>query len=241
MSRLTAHQGFLNHGISVPDRSFGKPELPGWLLALPGVSTVVDRLGPAEFRRRLIHMSPALMPMVLPFVPHRDVWGPLLLGVLASVTILGLIIALQFGSQVKRTAQEKWHLSVLGYVIPVIAAVIFFPGQGELALMTLEIIALGDGSATVGGLLLGGRKLPWNAKKTFSGLFCFVIFGTLASTLIYCGEARPAVPVLTALLVCVVTATAAAIVESLPIKSHDNLRVGLTAITVGSLMTSLLV
>jgi dolichol kinase len=240
MSRLSTHQSFLHPNIGVSDSRINSPDAPAWIFAIPGVSQVVNRLGILEFRRRLFHMSPALLPVVLPFVPHRDVWGPTLIGLLIVASIVALVVAFQFASKLKRTSNENWMRAVLGYMVPVVSSLLLFPGRAELGLMTLQIVALGDGSATFGGLMLRGRRLPWNRKKTFSGMFCFVVVGTLAATYSYWGEARPGVPVLTAFLICVVAATMGAIVESLPIRTNDNLRVGLTALSAGFVMSSLI-
>ena len=131
--------------------------------------------------------------------------------------------------------------AVLGYLIPVVAPLLLFPGRAELGLMTLQILALGDGSATLGGMMIGGRRLPWNKKKTYSGLFCFAIVGTLASTYIYWGEAHPVVSIGTAFLICSVAALSAGIVESLSIESNDNFRVGSTALLVGIVMSAFVI
>ena len=88
----------------------------------------------------------------------------------------------------------------------------------------------------MGGLALGRRRLPWNRRKTWTGLFCFVGAATVMSTLYYWIEARPGVPFAVALLIAGVAALMAAIVETLPIRSHDNLRVGMTAALTGLFM-----
>ena len=239
MSRLTTTPNLLNRQLSVPLRSVA-PTIPRWTEAIPGFQRVVDRLGMTEFRRRLFHMTPAFLPIGLPYIPHRDVWGPPLLGILAVSMVMAIAVAIRLGHLLKRRSDEDWASAVVGYMVPVFAGLILFPGRAELGLMTLQIIALGDGSATLGGILLGGKKLPWNKKKTFSGIFCFAIVGSIAATYSYWGEANPVVPVGTAFFICSVAALCAGIVESLPIKSNDNLRVGTTALLVGLAMSSML-
>ena len=56
------------------------------------------------------------------------------------------------------------------------------------------------------------------------------------SSLYYWIEARPGVPLTVALSIAGTTALMGAIVESLPIRSHDNLRVGATAAFTGLFM-----
>ncbi len=128
--------------------------------------------------------------------------------------------------------------AVLGYVTPILAGILLFPGRAELGLMTLQILALGDGSATFGGLLLKGPHLPWNRRKTFSGFFCFLVAGTSASTYCYWSEARPALPLSEVFSICSTATICAALVESMPIRSNDNLRVGLTALVAGAVISS---
>jgi dolichol kinase len=98
------------------------------------------------------------------------------------------------------------------------------------------VLAFGDGSATLGGLLLGGPTLPWNEGKSWSGLACFVVFGSLAASLAYWGETHfnpealgPPVTLLTAVICGASAATASAIAESIPSRISDNIRVGVTA------------
>lgn len=240
MSRLSTSQHLMQQQLSIPQTDVAQPELPEWLLNVPGVTRVLDRLGITEFRRRLFHMSPALIPIGLPFIPHADVWGPILTSMMYVLAVIGFALAIKLGPLLTREGEASWMQAVVGYMVPIGIAFTFFPGRAELGLMTLQIIALGDGSATLGGKMLGGRRLPWNSKKTFSGLICFTLVGSLAATYSYWGEARPAVPVLTAYLICGAAALCGAIVESLPIRSNDNLRVGMTALLVGIGMSALL-
>jgi dolichol kinase len=241
MSRLSASQHVLQQHLTVPSAKPIQPLLSNWVLSIPGVSRIVDRIGITEFRRRIFHMSPSLLPVALPFLPHKDVWGAPLLCIVMISSVTVLVLAKVLGPILVRSDEINWMGAVLGYMGPVVTALIIFPGRAEWGLMTLQILALGDGSATFGGLMLGGRRLPWNRKKTFSGLFCFAIVGSLAASYSFWGEARPGVPFAKAFTICSVAALCAALVESLPIRSNDNLRVGITALTVGIVMSSLVI
>jgi len=90
------------------------------------------------------------------------------------------------------------------------------------------IIALGDGSATVAGLILRGRRLPWNQAKSWVGLAAFLVCGGSVATLAYWCEARPGVSPLLALACVMPAVLAAALAESLPLRMNDNIRVGVT-------------
>lgn len=239
MSQVTTSSPLVSQRLT-PSIGLAPQGLPGWMMSLPGMTRVVDRLGVTETRRRLFHMSPALLPIALPFIPHPDVWGPILVSLIATSSVVVLAIACFMGHLLKRRGEHNWMQAVLGYMVPVVGALLLLPGRAEIGLMTLQILALGDGSATLGGLMLGGRRLPWNSRKTFSGLLCFTCMGTMAATYSYWGEARPGVPILTAFAVCATAALAAAIVESIPSRSNDNFRVGVTALLVGLTMTWLI-
>lgn len=211
-------------------------ELPGWVQIVPGAQRLADRLGMAEFRRRLLHMLPGLLPCLLWVIPHQDPWGPLLINITVMISVTIIMVAMLRARTFARPGEEQWARAVAGYGLPVLATIFLLPGRSELGLMTLGIMALGDGSAALGGLAFGGRRLPWNRRKTWTGILCFVVVATVMSSLYYWMEARPGVPFPTALAIAGVASLAGAFVESLPIRSHDNLRVGTTAALTGLFM-----
>lgn len=201
---------------------------------LPILRDIAARIGSTELRRRLIHMSPAVLPFLLWYIPHRDPWGPLLIN-LALIITLALVAntVIRFRT-IARTKDEHGLGAAVGYAVPLLLLILLLPDRGELAVMTLGIIAMGDGSATLGGLWFGGQRLPWNRRKSIAGLVCFCVVGTFFATLFYWGEARPGVSVQTALLVGSLATIAAGLVESLPISWNDNFRVATTAAMVGA-------
>jgi dolichol kinase len=204
------------------------------LLDLPVLQQIAARIGVSELRRRLVHMSPALLPFLLWGIPHRDPWGPILINVALAIAVTLAAMLLWRFSSLARTDNEDGMSAVIGYAMPILMIILLLPARAELAVMTLGIIAIGDGTATLGGMWFGGRRLPWNPRKTFSGLACFCICGTLFATIVYWGEARPAVSWTTAFL-CAASATlAAALVESLPLRGNDNFRVASAAALVGA-------
>ena len=240
MSRISTSHDLLQQHLSISAPDFHSSPAPGWVTSMPGISRVVKRLGVTEFRRRLFHMLPAVFPAILPMIDHPDVWGPLLMGSTAAIVGVVIILSVVLAPFVKRNGETDWRYAVWGYMIPVVAPLFLFPGRAEWGLMTLQILALGDGSATLGGLMLGKSRLPWNPQKTVAGLACFTFIGALGATYIFWGEAHPEVSLVTAFAICSTAALCAGIVESLPIRSNDNFRVGMTALTVGILMTVLL-
>jgi dolichol kinase len=185
-------------------------------------------------------MLPGLLPCLLPMIPHADPWGLPLIGIVIAVSIGTVTYAILRERDFARPEESLWHHSVLGYSAPVVALLLWLPGRAELGLMTLGVLAFGDGSAALGGKLWGGPRLPWNAHKTWAGLASFVVAGTAAATMNYWIDARPAVPVLIALMIGGSAAVGGAFVESLPIRTHDNFRVGITAALIGVMMQFLL-
>ena len=191
--------------------------------------TCLRRLSPAEMRRRIWHIAPGCLPFVLWLIPHRDPIGPIL-----TTCVLAIFAALCAGALAQYTLIARRRDcqqcgSVLGYGLSVLLTVLLFPAQLELGLTVLAIIAFGDGCATLGGLLFGTEKLPWNPRKSWVGTTCFLVLGTLLATLIYWGEAQPGVALPTAFACAAAATLAAALAESLPSGVNDNIRVGLTA------------
>lgn len=199
------------------------------------ISAVEERISARELRRRLWHMTPGLLPLILWPIPHEDPVSPTLKYIILTVSVIvaGRIF-LKF-QEVARYRSERRAGAVLGYLLSVVGTLVLFPAQLELAFLVLAILAFGDGLATLGGVVLGGPVLPWNQNKTISGTVSFALCGTLMGAAIYWGESNPVVGFHDALLIAALTACAAALAESLPTRLDDNIRVGVTAAVIGPL------
>jgi dolichol kinase len=213
---------------------------------LPSSQTAEDGenavgLNQTEWRRRLWHMFPGTLPFILWLIPHEDPISPILNGVLIfMIGGLAFIINARHAT-IARSDDQNWFAGVIGYSASVIATVLLFQNQLELGLTVLAVLAFGDGMATLTGMTLQGPKLPWNQQKTWSGSLGFLVCSTLMASVIYWGEAQPAVPFRLALLCCGVTSLAAAIAESVPSKINDNIRVGIVAAASISIMHGLVI
>ncbi|GAB4140827.1 MAG: hypothetical protein Tsb009_10370 [Planctomycetaceae bacterium] len=200
--------------------------LLGWL---------ITRLGPNELRRRIWHMSPGLLPLILWGIPHADPMSPTLrsIVILASIGLGGAIFVRY--RHIQRQEDCGRLMSVLGYAGSVLAMLLLFPADVELGLTVLAILAFGDGAATFFGRLFRGPRLPWNPNKSWSGLMGFLVVGTIAASVIYWGETHnleattPGVSFFTAFLYAAITVTVAALAESMPSRMNDNIRVGVAA------------
>ena len=216
-----------------------------------GPHTIVDgwaRLTPHELRRRFWHIAPGLLPLALWFFPHRDPISPVLQAILALVVAgLGLNAFLRY-REIARSEDRQKLASVLGYTGGILVPLMLFPGDVEIALAFLTLIAFGDGFATLGGMLIGGPRLPWNPEKSWSGFACFLLAGVPMTSLVYWGEiafnpeSQPdRISFSTALLVAGSGVLAAAIAESLRSRVNDNIRIAVAAVTTMALMHGWLV
>jgi dolichol kinase len=166
---------------------------------------------------------------VLWWIPHRDPIGPILAGAILAVgVVLGGTAFVQY-RWIARDGDRQQLSVVGGYAACVLLALFLFPGQAELGLTVLTILAFGDGSATLGGLLWGGKTLPWNPRKTLAGSCCFVLAATPLACLVFWGEAQPRISATAALIAGSSATLAAAVAESLPSRINDNIRVGVAA------------
>lgn len=191
--------------------------------------SLISRLSPQEWRRRVIHMFPGLLPGLLLTIPHPDplAWYSLAL-IIAVVSGMSLF-ALRRTRRFERQNENGWAISVVSYAVIILAMFLAFPAQPELALVVTVIIAFGDGSATLAGLLVRGPCLRWNKGKSWVGLSAFLLTSVPLGTVVYWAEARPGVSLLAALACVAPACLTAAIAETLPMRLNDNIRVGVTA------------
>lgn len=190
---------------------------------------VYGRLSRAEAKRRVWHFLPGFLPFVLQFKYHRDPlsWDARAI-LLVGITALMLVVLYSYRS-FKRRGERNGVASIVSYPATILLTLFLFPAHAEFGAVVAVVLAFGDGSATLGGLLFGRRALPWNAEKTWFGSVCFVVFAAPLAVLAYLGEARPAVP-LGAAVACGVSATVFGVVaECCPSRLNDNLRVGVAA------------
>ncbi len=202
-----------------------------------------SRISTTELRRRFWHIAPGFLPFILWPLSHRDPISGELSFILIAI-VVGIAISIIRGyQQIARSGKDKNELSaVVGYAGSVLFTILLFPAQVEIGFVVLAILAFGDGFATLGGMLLRGPTLPWNRKKTFSGLISFILFGGLLASIIYWGESQnlealnPHASFRTSLQIGMAVAFVAAFVETIPSRINDNIRVGITAAGMGVLM-----
>lgn len=194
-------------------------------------------LSPREVRRRIWHTAPGFLPMGLWLVPHRDPLSPILQAILVLFVAAFGINALVRYRRIARPEDQQRLSAVLGYTGGIMVPLLLLPGDVEIALAFLALIAFGDGFATLGGLLLRGPRLPWNPEKTWSGLCCFLLAGVPMASLVYWGETAfnpeshpDYLSFATALLVVGPAVLIAAFAESLRSRLNDNVRIALAGV-----------
>ena len=198
-----------------------------------GTHWFTGSLSSREIRRRMWHMCPGLLPIILQVVPHADPVSPTLRWIILGVAAaLGLRIAWGF-RQIQRANETDGMWAIAGYALSVMGMVLLFPQHLELAFALLAILAFGDGSATLFGLLFRGPRLPWNPAKSWSGLLAFITVGTLMASWIYWGESlnleavEAPVTFGTAVMLVAPAVVVAALSESVDSQINDNVRVGI--------------
>lgn len=194
------------------------------------LQVVEGRIGEQEFRRRLWHFLPGMIAFGLAGVPHLPtirLWVMLLL--VAFGILLPAWLAIRYHSRYSRSKNENIVPSILGYVVPLSVLALLFRSNIAIPLAVAAIIAFGDGSATLVGLLTRGRRIPWNPQKSWAGLFGFLVVGTVLASIIYWIAAPTGVGLVTAILCVGPVVLVCGILESLPLKLNDNLTVGFTS------------
>jgi dolichol kinase len=186
-------------------------------------------------------MLPGIVPFALFLVPHPR---PLPWYSLVAVTVLTTLLTLVYIASkkiVERPGERDFYSTCLSYPACIVGMLLAFPQHPEFACVLVVILALGDGSACIGGKVFGGRKLPWNSEKTWAGTACFILVAAPIATIAYFLEANAhslaawgeggalASPLSLALLCAVAATLVGSLAESWKSKLTDNLRVGLAA------------
>ena len=133
----------------------------------------------AELPRKVVHISMGGFALLLRWLTP---WQ----AVLMAVSALGLNLFFLHRLTGRRLLRPEERASgfsrgIVAYPAAVLMMFLVFQSRLELAAGVWALLAVGDGMATLSGLALGGARLPWNAKKTWSGFAAFVVFGTASS------------------------------------------------------------
>jgi dolichol kinase len=192
-----------------------------------------DEIRPAaerlELGRKILHMLPGLIPFVMWFIWHEDplpLWN---LAVVASVIAILTLLAIRHPRGVRHKHGENWLRTCLTFAIPPFVVLLCFPGNAEYAAVVICVLAFGDSAAALGGRLFGTTRLPWNGRKTWVGLFCFIAVASVVASLAFWGEAHPRVSVMPAAICGTSAAVLGGLAETIPTRIDDNLRISIAA------------
>lgn len=171
-------------------------------------------------------MLPGLVPFVLEPAEHqRPLSWELLLTIAAAATVLTAAAIWSYRS-FARDGETHWTRNGLSFLAVVLPPLFLFPAHPELAAVVVTVLSFGDGSATLFGLWLGRKTLPWNKSKTWVGFFGFFIGAFPLAALAYWDGAIPPVTIGMSMICVLPAVLLAQLVESIPGKGTDNFRVG---------------
>ena len=180
--------------------------------------------GYSETGRQLVHVAMAAFALLLRVFTWQQA------ALLASSAVLfNLFLLARIAPRIIRPAEfRSARPGVLFYPLSILTLVLLFRSRLDIVAAAWGVMAFGDGFATLVGTRVGGRTLPWNRRKTWSGLAAFVVAGGAGATALSVWVA-PAIAPPPSLSFLIWTSAAGAIVaglvETLPIGLDDNISV----------------
>lgn len=193
----------------------------------PEARPIAGRLSRGELMRKVTHMGVGLIAFSLRYL------GPAWSAVLAAAALaFNLFLLPRIGGRRLWRDHELASGSSLGivlYPLSVLLLILAFSWRLEVAAAAWGILAFGDGMASVAGMALGRRKLPWNPGKSWIGSGAYALFGGLAASTLLVWTAPGVYAWGFALAVGFAAAIAAAALESLPQGLDDNIGVPLVS------------
>ncbi|MBT4866327.1 MAG: phosphatidate cytidylyltransferase [Planctomycetaceae bacterium] len=185
----------------------------------------------SEFVRKLLHMSPGLLPFVFALVPHFDPLDWIAQAAIVTCCVVMTAVFLSLYRTVRRPGEDNLLSTAISYPAIIIVTVLLFPAHVELMGVVVVVLALGDGAAYIGGKTFGKRKLPWNPDKTWVGSLSFIAVSGPIATLAYMALADADGRHWEIATACgFAAAICGSMAESLPVRLTDNLRVGVSAL-----------
>lgn len=180
----------------------------------------------SETPRQIVHIVMGGFALLLRVMTW---WQAAILAMLAVLLNLFLLPRLG-GLALYRPADitRGYPLGAVLYALAVVLLILAFPHRPDIAAAAWGVMAFGDGSATLVGHWVGGRRIPWNPEKTVAGTVAFVVIGSFGGIFL-AWWVRPAVvpmpPLMFALAAPIVATLAAALVETIPVRLDDNISV----------------
>ena len=180
-----------------------------------------------ELARKMVHMGVGLIAFSLVYL--GSFWSAVLA---AGALAFNLFLLPRIGGRRLWREAEVASGSSIGiilYPLCVLLLILIFWNRLEVAAASWGILAFGDGMASVAGMALGRRKLPWNPRKSWVGTIAYVLFGTAAAAILLQWTAPGRYSWEFAVVVAFGAALVAALLESLPQGLDDNIGVPLVS------------
>ena len=173
-----------------------------------------------EYLRKSIHMLVLIPALLLRWIPPS--WALFFAWI---AVFINFFLLQRFEGGIFRDLGKRRDWGIVIYTIAVFILVLLFYPNIYVAVGAFAIQALGDGVATMAGLTFGGPRLPWNRKKTWSGLVGFFLASLLAVFVMKFVE--PSLSISYWIFPMIIAGAVCAVVESLHIGVNDNLTVPL--------------
>jgi uncharacterized protein (TIGR00297 family) len=190
----------------------------------------------SEVARQSVHVAVGALALALPWLtwPQAVLLGAA--GVLFNLILLPRLLPRLFRPEDRR---QPLLSGIVLYPAAVLGLILLFPSRLDLAAIAWVILAASDGMATLVGAHVKTSRLPWNPEKSIGGLAAFVVFGGAAAvatafwmsgnsptnTSIVAFAGSTGASTLALVVVPLLATTAAAFVETVPIKLNDNISV----------------
>ena len=141
-------------------------------MGIPPTDAVTLR---AELPRKLVHIGMGAFALLLRWLTP---WQAIFMAVAALILNSFFLHGITQGALLRPEERaSRFSRGVVLYPAILLVTFIIFRSRLELAAGIWALLAVGDGMAALVGLALRGPRLPWNPKKTWSGLGAFVVFG----------------------------------------------------------------
>jgi uncharacterized protein (TIGR00297 family) len=172
-----------------------------------------------EVFRKLVHVGMGAFALLLRTLTWQQAAAAAAAALLVNVTLLPRV-----APHVLREDERARRFSVGIALYPLIVLLLIFTFRRNLPVAAAGwgYLAFGDGFASIVGMTVGGARLPWNSRKSFSGFLGYLVFGFLGAALLY-GFVSARAPSAWELGCLFAAALVGAAVESLPSELDDNL------------------
>ncbi|MGM5482858.1 MAG: diacylglycerol/polyprenol kinase family protein [Nanobdellota archaeon] len=172
-----------------------------------------------EYLRKIIHiLVGVLLVFLFKFYWFNIIFLPIALFLICVVDLSFRLKIPLFTKIIKKldTNKKCFKKSTINYLFGIILTYILFRSQPDIFSASVVLLAMGDGMAGLIGKSLGKHPLFFNKKKSYEGLFSFILFSSLSASLFV-----PLIPaILTSIIVSLLEATTFKIRS---VKIDDNL------------------